>query len=227
MYKYQIHLHTSPCSKCGAMSPEELCRALKENGYQGAVLTNHFLHGNTGIERSLPWQEFVRAYENDYIACQEAAKEYDLDILFGIEEVVIPGLEILCYGITPSVLYNNPQLQNCSIDEWTKIMRQNGVVLIQAHPFRTADYIPNPGPLPIEYYDGVEVYNKGNGSDEMNKQAMEYAEAHSHLLRTSSADAHSCDRVPFGGIMVKNRIRTEGELAAILKSREYSIILPQ
>lgn len=224
MYRYQMHVHTTPCSLCGAMSHKELCEALKKNGYQGTVLTNHFFHGNTGIDRALPWEEFVRAYENDYLACMETAKEYDLDIIFGIEEVVIPGLEILCYGITPSVLYDNPQLKDCSIDEWVNIMRQNGVVLIQAHPFRQADYIPNPGPLPIQYYDGVEVYNLGNKTPEMNNQAMEYADAHPHLLKTSSADAHWGDCVPFGGIAVKNRIKTEKELALVLKSREYELI---
>ena len=52
-YKYQLHTHTSPCSKCGAMSPEELARALYEGGYAGAVLTNHFYGGNSGIDRTL------------------------------------------------------------------------------------------------------------------------------------------------------------------------------
>ena len=227
MYKYQMHIHTSPCSLCSVMSPRELCKALKENGYQGAVLTNHFFHGNTGVDRALPWEEFVRAYEKDYLECVEAAKEYDLDIIFGIEEAVVPGLEILCYGITPRVLYENPELKECSVDEWTKIMRQNGVILIQAHPFRIADYIPNPGPLPIQYYDGVEIYNRGNGSEEMNQKALEYAEAHPHLLRTASADAHWTEVVPFGGITVKSRIRTEKELASVLKSRDYGLIIGQ
>ena len=31
-YKYQMHIHTSPCSACGRMSPSELCQALYENG---------------------------------------------------------------------------------------------------------------------------------------------------------------------------------------------------
>ena len=226
MYKYQVHLHTTPCSLCGNMTAEELCKSLKENGYSGAVITNHFYHGNTGIDRNLPWDKFVKAYEDDYIQCKNEAEKYDLDILFGIEEVVEPGLEILCYGVTPKVLYDNPSLQNCSAVEFVDVMRQNGVVLIQAHPFRTADYIPNPGPLPLEYYDGVEIFNYGNRTNEMNLQAQEYANANPHLLKTSSAEAHSSDRVAFGGIILKQRIKTEKDLAVVLRKNEYELILP-
>ena len=60
-YKYQMHTHTSPCSRCGRLTPEELAQSLAEGGYQGAVLTNHFKGGNSGIDRSLPWEKFVEA----------------------------------------------------------------------------------------------------------------------------------------------------------------------
>ena len=140
-YRYQLHTHTSPCSACAKMSPEELCRALSEGGYAGAVLTNHFGGGNTGIERSLPWQEFVAAYEEDYLACREAAKEYDLDILFGLEEGVGGGLEILCYGLTPDVLYRHPELARHSPEIWSRVMHEEGVLILQAHPYRIRPYI--------------------------------------------------------------------------------------
>lgn len=227
-YKYQLHLHTYPCSKCGAMTPEELCRALFENGYQGAVITNHFYHGNSGIDRSerTSWNEFVKAYENDYLECVEQAKKYDLDIIFSVEEGLGDGVEILCYGVTPKILYDNPALRNCSPEECLKIMRENGVVLIQPHPFREASYISRPGPLPPTLIDGIEVYNAGNASEEMNKKAMALAEANPHLIRTSSADAHSSDRVGYGGIMVKERIKSTEDLVRILKSGDYGMIFP-
>ena len=105
-----MHTHTSPCSKCGSMMPQELINALHCGGYQGCVITNHFYHGNCGVDRSLPWNEFVKKYENDYLECKTIAKKYDLDVIFGIEEHLKDGLEILCYGITPQFLYDNPQL---------------------------------------------------------------------------------------------------------------------
>ena len=226
-YKYQLHVHTSPCSACGRISPKELCEALVANGYQGAVLTNHFYHGNSGIDRSesTSWEQFVSAYEKDWLECVEEAKKYDLDIIFSIEESVTPGLEILCYGVTPEVLYANPHLRSCSGEECIATMRGNGVVVIQAHPFREADYIPNPGPLPIESIDGLEVYNCGNSRPEMNERARALAEKNPHLIRTSSADAHVADGVAFGGIITDKRIKTPSELASLLRGGSYELII--
>ena len=227
MYKYQMHLHTTPCSLCGGLTPETLCQALLENGYQGGVITNHFYHGNSGIDRSenTSWEQFVSAYENDYLACKQEAEKHGLDIIFSIEESVLPGLEILCYGVTPKVLYDNPQLIKQDLYEWVRVMRENGVVVVQAHPFREADYIPEPGALPHECLDGVEVFNRGNNSPEMNQKALEFATEHG-LIKTSSADAHWANHVPYGGIITERRIRNEKELAALLRSGEYELIIP-
>lgn len=226
MYKYQIHIHTPPCSRCGKLTPSELCKALLEYGYQGGVVTNHFYHGNSGIDRGngTTWESFVSAYEQDYLACKKEAEKYDLDIIFGIEESLKPGIEILCYGVTPKVLYDNPQLINGEAEEWVRVMRENGVVIIQAHPFREADYIPVPGPLPVDMIDGVEVFNNGNSDLIMNERALEFANQHPHLLRTSSADAHQYERIPFGGISTKSRIKSESDLAKLLKSGEYELL---
>lgn len=226
-YKYQLHTHTSPCSRCGAMSPTELCRALSENGYAGTVLTNHFYHGNSGIDRNLTWNDFVAAYEKDYLACKKAAERYDLDILFGVEESVKPGLEILCYGLTPAVLYRNPVLHHGGAEAWVRVMRENGVLIVQAHPYREADYIPAPGPLPVEWLDGVEVYNRGNSRIDMNEKAEALARENPRLIRTSSADTHNTQTVAVGGIITTHRIRTEAELAATLRNGDYQLILPE
>ena len=226
-YKYQLHTHTAPCSACARTTPAELCEALHKAGYQGAVLTNHFFHGNTGIERGEPneWKRFVEAYERDYEACVERAKQYDLDILFGIEEGVGGALEILCYGLTPQVLYDNPKLRNCTLPEFAQTMRENGVVLIQAHPFREVFYIPEPKVLPLEYIDGIEVYNRGNATVQMDERAMDFARQHPHLLQTAGGDAHRPNEVGFGGIEVDARIKTPEELTECLKQRAYRLIV--
>ena len=227
MYKYQLHMHTTPCSKCGGLTPETLCQALLENGFQGGVITNHFYHGNSGIDRSenTSWEQFVSAYVDDYLACKVDAEKYGLDIIFSIEESVKPGTEILCYGVTPKVLYDNPQLIKEDLDEWVRVMRENGVVVVQAHPFREADYIPEPGPLPYQYVDGVEVFNRGNDAPEMNQKALEFANEH-NLIKTSSADAHWPNHIPYGGILTERRIRDERELASLLLSGEFELIIP-
>lgn len=226
MYKYQLHIHTTPCSKCGGLTPETLCQALLEYGFQGGVITNHFYHGNSGIERNgTTWSEFVSAYEQDYLACKAEAEKHGLDIIFSIEESVKHGIEILCYGVTPEILYNNPQLIHGELDEWIRVMRENGVVIVQAHPFREADYIPVPGALPFEVLDGVEVFNRGNNTAEMNQKALDFATEHG-LIQTSSADAHWPNHIPYGGILTEERITNEKELADLLRSRNFELIIP-
>lgn len=222
-YKYQIHTHTWPCSHCARMSPAELAEALKTGGYDGCVLTNHFYHGNTGIDPLLPWNEFVRQYEIDYLECKKEAEKYGKDIIFGVEEEVGGGLEVLYYGVTPEMLYAHPELQSGDPGTWYRVMHSYDALCIQAHPFRERRSIPEPKVLPFEFIDGIEVFNKGNDEKD-NLKAEEFAKLHPDLIFTSGADTHSGDSVCHAGIETTVRIRNEKELVEVLKSKKYELI---
>lgn len=222
-YKYQMHTHTYPCSLCSRMSPEELVQSIGESEYAGAVLTNHFIGGNTGIDRKLPWSEFVREYEIDYERCQAAAKEYDVDVIFGVEENIGGGLEILVYGLTPEILYQNEKLRQHKLQDWREVADRYGLLIVQAHPYRERYYITEPGVLPLEMLDGIEVYNLGNNPEE-NESAKELASEHKELILTSGADAHSTKAALISGIACKERIKNESDLIRILRSGEYELI---
>ena len=71
MYKFEIHLHSSGCSGCATSDSIELVEVAKVHGYAGVVFTNHFYRGNTALDRNLPWDEFVTAYEEDYLKAKE------------------------------------------------------------------------------------------------------------------------------------------------------------
>lgn len=223
LYKYQMHCHTSPCSHCAEMSPSDLCKALYDANYNGCVLTNHFFNGNTGIDRTLPWEEFVSFYEKDYLECKREALKYNLDILFGVEEHIGNGNEILCYGLTPEMLYSHPELHERNLKLWYETLSSLGVTVIQAHPFRKKSYISNVGVLSFDYIDGIEVYNYCN-SDLDNSEASDFASLYPDIIFTSGADCHSVNKVCHGGILVENRISSEVELPTLLKSRNYSLI---
>lgn len=222
-YKYQIHTHTGPCSHCSHMTPAELAEALEKGGYDGCVLTNHFLHGNTGIEEFVSWNEFVKHYETDYLECKKEAEKYGKDIMFGVEEEVGGGLEVLYYGVTPEMLYAHPELCSGKPEIWYDVMHSYGVLCIQAHPFRERRSIPEPKVLPFEVIDGIEVFNKGN-EEKDNIKAEEFAKLHPDLIFTSGADTHSGDSVCSAGIETTERIRNEKELVEVLKSGKYELI---
>lgn len=222
-FKYQLHCHTSPCSHCADMTPKEFAESLAQSGYSGACITNHFFNGNSGIDRSLPWQEFVKAYEDDWLECKRFAEELDLDILFGIEAGVGGGLEVLCYGLTPEMLYAYPELKEKNAELWYNTLSPLGVLIIQAHPFREKDYISTPGPLPLNLIDGIEVYNGGHNPS-FNLAAAEFAKSHPDLILTSGADAHIASKTSLGGIAASERISTPEKLVEVLKSGKYSLI---
>ncbi len=222
-YKYQMHTHTYPCSHCAVMTPEELAKALHKGGYSGCVITNHFFNGNTGIDRRLPWNDFVKQYEIDFLECKNQAKKYNLDIIFGIEEHIGGGLEILCYGITPDILYDRPELKERGYEQWFKLVHSQGGIVIQAHPFRRRLYIPEAKPLPFEFIDGIEVFNAGNSMRD-NLEAEYLAEKHPEFICVSGADTHDESTVCLGGIISPRRIKNEKELVNLLKSGEYKLI---
>lgn len=222
-YKYQMHCHTTPCSRCGRITPDELAENLYKAGYSGCVLTNHFYNGNTGISRELTWNSFIKAYESDYVKCKKAAEGYDLDILFGIEEHIGNGKEIICYGITPEMLYGHSELKHNEIELWHNTLSSYGVVIIQAHPFRSRSNTPEPGVLPMNYIDGIEEFNFGNSTDE-NRLAEEYLKIHTSLIPLSGADAHLSHGLMRGGIVTSRRVDSSELLIDILRSREFSLI---
>lgn len=222
-YKYQLHAHTLPCSACARMTPQELVESLYEGGYQGCVITNHFMGGNSGIDVKLPWNEFIKHYVDDYNECCKYAQKYDMDMIFGIEEVVIDALEILCYGITPEILYAHPELASAGPKLWYQVLHAEGCLCIQAHPFRDRDYIKNPRMLPLDCIDGFEVYNACN-MERNNLEAEQEALRHPELILVSGADAHKPEVLCHGGIEVTKRIRNGQELVELLKSGEYKLI---
>lgn len=206
------------------MTPTELVQSLAEGGYSGCVLTNHFFKGNSGIDRNLPWNDFVAEYEKDYLECQKAAQTYNLDIIFGIEEHLFDGLEILCYGITPQILYQNQHLRDDhSLKTWSDTLHRYGALCIQAHPYRDREYVKNPRPLSLDLIDGIEVYNYCNQAAE-NELAQELASQNPQLILVSGADAHKSSILNKAGIKTTIRITDEKTLVDVLKSGDYDLI---
>ena len=224
MFIYEMHQHTSPCSHCGKGDPAETVRNLKQEGFSGVVLTNHFLHGNTGIDRDLPWEDFVRFYEEDYLRAKEAGDEIDFDVIFGIEEHVGESKEVLLYGITPEFLYAHPEMSDGRLETIYKAVHSFGALVFQAHPYRSRSYIEDPMKnLDIRYLDGMETFNACNPENE-NLLAQEYALKHG-LLECAGSDAHTEDFSDRYGIACENRIKNSAQLAEVLKSGNYKLYL--
>ena len=223
IYKYEMHIHTRPCSGGGSDIREHIDELIQK-GYSGMVVTNHFYAGDTRIDRELPWEEFVDAYRQDYLYGLEYAKERDFDLLFGLEENVGCGQEILIYGITPELIAEHPELKRASAEAFAEVVHAAGGLVYQAHPYRARDYIRKPFPLEcLDKLDGIEVYNAGN-EPEWNESARIFAEEKG-LDCIAGSDGHSVASAGRAGIAVGERIGNNEELIRILKSGEYTIIV--
>ena len=224
MYKYEMHLHTNFCSACALSTGEEYVLAAKAKGYAGIILTNHFYHGNTCIDRKLPWNEFVQAYKDDYHATKRAGDKYGVDVLFGIEEGYGGGKEALIYGIDPDLIINTPEFCYMSIDEISAFVRTNDGFIACAHPFRARGYITDPRKEPnSQIFDAAESYNAGN-CDEDNALAEEFCKK-AGLPRISGGDVHSIDGLGRAGLAFHERITTNEQLATALKQGNYKLII--
>jgi hypothetical protein len=221
MYKYEMHIHTSPCSGGGSDIHDHI-DALIAKGYSGMVVTNHFYFGDTRINRELSWENFVDAYRQDYLRGLEYANALDFDLLFGLEEHVGNGQEILLYGITPELIADHPELKKASAEKYAEVVHAAGGLVYQAHPYRARYYVSAPYPVEcLDALDGIEVYNAANES-EWNESARRLAEE-KHLLCVAGSDAHDVEWAGCAGIAAKERIETNDDLVRILKSGEYEI----
>lgn len=84
MFKYEIHLHTCGCSACGGSTAREQVLAAKQAGYAGVCFTNHFYHGNTCVDRRLPWKDFFGAFYSDFLQGKALGEQLGIDVFFGI-----------------------------------------------------------------------------------------------------------------------------------------------
>ena len=221
-----MHQHTAVASACAHETPEEVVCGLKKAGYAGVVMTEHFYHGNTAVRRHQAWEDFVRPYEEAYERAKKAAENLDFDVLFGIEEGVGGGKEVLIYGITPAFLYAHPELRDARLPELASLVRAEGGLVVQAHPFRVRDYIRAPWEeLPAEHLDGIEVHNACNDMLS-NLRAQTLAEKHG-LIEIAGSDAHTPPSRGLAGIACENRIRTERELVEVLRGGEYELYISE
>ncbi len=224
MYLYEMHQHTAIVSACAHETPEQVVRGLKEAGYAGMVVTDHFYHGNTGVRRNQPWEDFVRAYEQVFEQAKAVGETLDFDVLFGIEEGVGGGKEVLIYGITPAFLYAHPEWRDMDLPALSALVRAAGGMVIQAHPFRVRDYIREPWlELDANQLDGIEVHNADN-DDLSNVRAQAFADKHG-LLGIAGSDAHAESSRGRAGILCEHRIQTEKQLVEVLRSGDYELFV--
>lgn len=208
---WEMHAHTSTVSPCGQVSPEDLAEAYIGIGYTGVVVTDHLFDWILQQAGGCSWKEKVRWYMSGYRAVKAAAGDR-LKVLFGAE-LRFPGdvNDYLVYGMTEEWLIAHPNIMTMNIKEFSELSRENGFLLIQAHPFRNDIRV-----VPPQLLDGIEVFNGNKRHDSRNIIARQWAERY-HLPMVSGSDFHMMEDLGRGGIYTERDVETVTDLIAAVR----------
>ena len=187
MYKYETHLHTSPVSRCAIASVEETLKYYKELEYDGIFITNHFPDLNGTFDNEKTYEENINFHFSDYEKALELSETIGIKVFCGIE-TSYGGTDFLVYGLDKEWFLAHPEIMNMKQSDKLTFMRENGALIIQAHPFREAFYIDHIRLFP-RHVDGVEIMN-ANRPEEENNLAKIYCE-HYGLIKFAGSDNHS------------------------------------
>lgn len=218
MFKTELHCHSKSVSACARVSNEEIIQKFTEAGYTSLVLTNHFNKGTQDFLGCANYQDFVTAYLTGYEDLKRDASG-KLNVILGMElRFNENSNDYLVFGITEEFLRAHEDIFSLNPESFSKISRENGLLFIQAHPFRNTMTVINPA-----FLDGVEVYNGHKGHDSRNEIADMWADKYG-LIKTSGTDFHYPHVPANAGILTDEKITTSEQLLEILKSGSYSLI---
>ncbi len=215
IYKYDIHTHTSEVSPCGKVEAEKVVELYKEAGYTGIVITDHYYEGFFENISSSYWEEKTEIFLSGYKRALSKGLSLGLNVILGLEIRFIDGPEdYLIYGVNEEFLIENPELYNLNLMEFRNMVKDKGMLIYQAHPFRPGLVVQEPKLL-----DGIEVYNGNPRHDSKNDLAYSFA-INNGLKMISGSDFHQVMDLARGGIIVKENISTSKELVEVLESND-------
>lgn len=223
-YVYETHMHTSEASACAGSTGTQMARAYKAAGYTGIIVTDHFFYGNTSVDRSLPWEEWVRRFCLGYEHAKAEGDRIGLTVFLGWE-ACYEGTEFLVYGLDRAWLLAHPQIKDASIEEQYALVHEGGDIISHAHPFREEDYIPEIRLFP-EYVDAVEGVNAMHSSRAsdchknplFNERALTYGKEH-NLPFTAGSDQHTTHMIG-GGMVFPRKLKDVHDFTRAVLGRE-------
>ena len=221
---YETHMHTQEGSGCGRNTAAEQARAYKERGYQGIIITDHFINGYSTCPRynPIPWEKKMKFVVSGYEAAKVEGERIGLDVFLGWE-FTVRGSDFLTYGLGWDFLMANPNLHKLDVPEYSKLVRENGGFLAQAHPYRDQPYIEYRFPVAPQYVDAIEVYNSSDTS-KTNEKARVFAKKH-NLPGQAGSDSHSVRNRFSSGVILNRPAENIYDIIDAIKGRRVGLIL--
>lgn len=218
MFKTETHIHTRESSPCGWLRAEEIVKAYYEAGYRTICISDHF--GNFDSLGNISWQDKITIFLEGYFKAKCAAEKYDINVLMSaeIEFQKNKPNHYLVYGITRDFLNSYPDLSEMGIEEFSKIAKEKGIFIVQAHPFRNGKCYPTP-----DFVDAIEIYNANPRHQDFSEKSKKVAEENNMCI-SGGSDMHRPEDIARSGIITEMEIKTSEDLIATIKNRRLKII---
>ena len=214
LFLYETHVHTSPVSKCARVSVREMLEFYKRLGYAGVFMTDHFIDGNIGIDRALPYEDRVHFFFSAYEEGVEIGRELGISVFCALE-MSLAGTDFLVYGVDKNWFLERPDFGELRKPAQLSMLMEAGALVVQAHPFREASYIEYIRLLP-RYVHGVEVFNACRTEFE-NEMARQYAQNYG-LLSFAGSDNHRGEgQEILGGMCTDTPLKDEQDFVGRVK----------
>lgn len=210
------HIHTSGISKCSRRSPAAIIAQCIVDGTDGIVLTNHCdIHYTDGIG----YRRWCELYNDEYKLTKSLGDKYGIKVFYGIEvnTTTVPNVHYLIYGITPGMLLTSPELYNLPQKELFGYCTDNGLTLIQAHPYRNGTVPQDP-----RYMHGVEINCHPLYKTTEETRVCEFARDN-RLKLTCGSDFHGDTYKPKCGIYIPQSINDEQSLGRYIRNTQAKL----
>ncbi len=227
-YRTELHAHTSPASWCGRIGARDLIKTYASMGFDSVAITNHFAYDYIkDVTDEKERREFIDAYIKDYHDACAAGKEFGVTVILGTELRFSENHnDYLFFGIDESFFDTAYDYFTKGIAAFSRDMRADDTLLLQAHPFRDGMVRADASLL-----DGIEVYNLHPGHNPRIAKAAQHAKENDFIV-TGGSDAHDPGCEGLCALRTRRKPETSYDIVKILKSRDYlleiggGIILP-
>lgn len=225
MYKTEAHIHTMEVSRCGKVAAAEIVKLYAEAGFDTVFIADHINGQNFALWTDLSWEEKVDRHMEGYKAAKLAGEELGVTVLYCAEIAFgAPGgfvNDYLVYGFDRDFLIGFEPYFRTSVEKFYPYAKEHGVLVIQAHPYRTTACCPMP-----DYVDGIEVYNAHPRHINNNQRAQRLAEERG-LLKTVGSDFHMVGDEARAYILTEEPIRSVEDYISVIKSGKAILMSPE
>jgi hypothetical protein len=203
LYQFETHCHTAESSNCGVVSGKDIVDAMKQAGYMGSFITDHFYSRFFESKRlsGLSWEEKTDKFLAGYKTAKKRGDEIGFKVFLGMEvQLEDSPFEFLVYGPDEAFIKQTGPFYKLTTQALYALMQENGFLMFQAHPYRFGREPENP-----KFYDGIEIVNAQERNDNKNKQALAFAQKNK-VMKIAGGDVHLMSDIGRSGIMLPGSI---------------------